>query len=213
MSVIIASIDLRNIEASDILKLAIPPTKTDTEDIFSHLLRASIDSSQESASLLDETIRQDTIKKLSQGLDVADLDVRAIIGNTLTVMSDELGIDVKEELMADANVKKGLQAIMKSSLSELENNLATIDASSYGNVTTEDGIVNMFDKLSDQLREDDSTGFIDKKLSQDETFQRLLKDQELKSKQLVESRKKLQESSKNLENIMAEYEYTVPPLT
>jgi hypothetical protein len=186
------------------------PSKSENEDIFAHLLRASLDSSQESASLVDETIRQDTINKLSEGGDITALDIRSIVGDTLAVISDELGIDMKEELMADKNVKASLQAIMKSSLAELASNISSIDNSYINIATSEDGIFNMLDNISDQLKEDDSSAPMDDK---DIAFQKLLKDQEFKSKQLEESRKRLQESSKRLESVMAEYEYTVPPLT
>lgn len=58
--------------------------------------------------------------------DLLKIDVKSILGDALSTLTNELGIDMNKELAEDPQIQAQMQAIVSSSMSELAKNMVCV---------------------------------------------------------------------------------------
>ena len=105
--------------------------KQDAQTTFTNLLKVTMDAAQETgANNFSEEDMRKAVAAVSTG-NMETLDVKSVIGESLSMLTDQLGIDMNAEVKEGA-MKNDMQAIISISMAELASNMAELDAQSEG---------------------------------------------------------------------------------
>lgn len=171
-------------------------TATSMSLAFQELLKVSMDDSQAAAELTPEDIRRDTVDAIASG-EMDQLDIKSIMGEAMSLLSEQLGINVQSEL-TDVNSQNDMQSILSSTMSELNANMKEIDTTNRL----------LYEKLAN-LQSDLAAETIVFESGKSEEWETLLATQAMMSTQLQTSKKTLELSAADLQALVAEYEDTV----
>ena len=138
-------------------------------------------------------MKKQTIDAVSQG-DLAALDVKNLLGDTMTMLTEQLGIDMTQEL-SDAKSQSDMQAIIAGGMSELATNMKELDEKSAE-------LYEQLGNLEQELRAE-TEAFNEKKSDELEV---LLSKQADFQKDVEASRVKVEASAAQLENLMSDME-------
>jgi len=167
---------------------------------FASLLKATMDASEATASSVDEEFRKNTLGAVSDG-DLSQLDVKSLLGEALTTLTESLGIDINAELKA-GQVQGEMQAIIATSMSELATSMAELDEQSQLLYTK-------LGNLEEELRKE-TTAFEEKKADE---LEELLQKQTVFQSEVEASREKVQASSSSLQKLMSDLDERADALT
>ena len=165
---------------------AIPTTRMDE---FAALLRNAMTRANETEA--SEDAMSATVAAAETG-NVAGLDLTAIIGDTLSSISKEAGLDVRGELSENP---EQLRSILQGSIAELGTTLKEIDVSSAE-------LYSQLGRLEQELRAETEAFEERKQLELSE----LLVDQNRLGRELRTSRENVQQSTEKLSALMRSYE-------
>ena len=170
------------------------------EAVFAQLLKATMDATEESASSVSPDLIQNTINAVNEG-DMSKLDLNLVLGDALKSLTDQLNIDMREEL-SSMNNKEQMQSILAGGMAELVSNMKELDEQS-------NALYARLETLQQELAAE-TTQFEEKK--QDELNGLLLEQAKLQS-ELTKSVKNIKESTDKLENVMSDLEKNADALT
>ena len=171
------------------------------QQTFAQLLKASMDATEDRAGQTEEETVKQTLEAVSSG-DFAALDVKSLLGETLGTLAEQMGIDVRSELVGSGKAQQDLQAIMTSSMAELATNMAALDEQSQQ-------LYQKLGNLEEELRKD-SEAFDRQKSSE---LEELLGRQTLLQNDIDFSRDRVQATSQQLEKLMSDLDEKADALT
>ena len=171
------------------------------QQTFAQLLKASMDATEDRAGQTEEETVKQTLEAVSSG-DFAALDVKSLLGETLGTLAEQMGIDVRSELVGNGKAQQDLQAIMTSSMAELATNMAALDEQSQQ-------LYQKLGNLEEELRKD-SEAFDRQKSSE---LEELLGRQTSLQKDIDYSRDRVQATSQQLEKLMSDLDEKADVLT
>lgn len=176
--------------------------KVSAQETFSSLLKASMDAQVEAgeAGGVDEDVQKATIDAVAGG-DLAALDVKSLLGDSLSMLTDSLGIDMAAEL-SDPKTRTDMQAILEGGMSELAANMKELDEQN-------EALYQQLGSLERELREE-TQAFNEKKSGE---LEDLLAQQSSFQQDLDASRVKVEASAAQLEGLMADLEEKADVLT
>jgi len=102
--------------------------KTDSQEKFSSLLKQTMAQAEANSQELDADTVSSTLKAVQTG-DLGRVDVKALLGDSLAMLTETLGIDMQQELQSDAT-QAAMQNIMGNSMAELVENMKELDEES-----------------------------------------------------------------------------------
>lgn len=169
--------------------------KASAQETFSTLLKATMDAQVEVGETdeVDEDVKKATIDAVAGG-DLAALDVKSLLGDSLSMLTDSLGIDVAAEL-ADPKARTDMKAILEGGMSELAANMKELDAQN-------EALYRQLGTLEQELRSE-TEAFNEKKSGE---LEELLAQQSSFQQDLDASRVKVEASAAQLEGLMADLE-------
>lgn len=174
---------------------------TNTQDMFSQLLKVTMQSAEEEAAAAPEDVVKTTIDMISKG-STEELDVRAILGEAMASMADQLGVDIKGDILDDPSTKSQLNAIMATSMSELAKNFEELDEESK----------ELYAKL-DRLQSELGSTTQEFEEAKQEELDALLAQQSQYKTEMINSAKKVKESTDNLERLMSDLDQNADVMT
>lgn len=181
---------------SPLLRLPDPAASTARMDEFAALLRTAMGRANETEASEDAV--SSTVAAVESG-NMAALDLGALIGETLSSISAEAGLDVKRELSSNP---EQLQSILQSSIAELGNTMREIDSQSADLYTR-------LGRLEQELRAE-TEAFEERKQLE---LSDLLNDQNRLGRELQMSRESMLQSTSKLNDLMKTYEEQADFLT
>ena len=176
-------------ETSIALPVIDPAASTGRMDEFAALLRTAMGRANESETSEDAVSA--TVAAVESG-NMAALDLSALIGESLSSISADAGLDVRRELTDNP---QQLQSILQSSIAELGNTMREIDSQSAD-------LYSRLGRLEQELRAE-TEAFEERKQLE---LSDLLNDQNRLGKELQMSRESMQESTDRLNNLLKTYE-------
>jgi hypothetical protein len=189
---------------------AAPATTTTPppETLFAQLLKVTMD--QQTAAIeaqadadtdADGGVARGAVDAVSAG-DLGALDVKAILGEALSTLTDQLGIDVTAELQSNPQVIGEIQNMMAANMAELAKNMEELDQESQ----------TLFDQLGTleaDLRKETAAFDEQKQLELGE----LLQSQNALQGEFQKSKVKMEASAAQLETMMRDLEENADALT
>lgn len=171
------------------------------ENMFAQLLKVTMQSAEEEAVAAPEEVVKSTIDLISKG-STDDLDIRAILGEAMASMADQLGVDIKGDILDDPSTKGQLNAIMAKSMGELAKNFEELDDESK----------ELYAKLERLQLELGSTTQEFEEAKQEELDALLAKQSQFKT-EMINSAKRVKESTDNLERLMSDLDQNADVMT
>ena len=165
------------------------------QDTFGKLLKASMEEAEVAGAGGDipEEVKRRTIDAVSQG-DLESLDVKDLVGDTMAMLTERLGINMTAEL-SDVKSQGDMQAIIAGGMSELASNMKELDEKS-------EELYQQLGSLEQELRAE-TEAFNEKKSDE---LQELLGKQAAFQKDVEASRVKVEASAAQLQGLMADLE-------
>ena len=165
------------------------------QDTFGELLKASMEEAEAAGkgSDIPMDIKKRTIDAISEG-DIESLEVKSLLGDTMTMLTERLGIDMAAEL-SDAKSQGDMKAIIAGGMSELASNMRELDEKS-------EELYQQLGSLEQELRAE-TEAFNNKK---SEELQELLGKQASFQRDVEASRIKVEASTAQLQGLMADLE-------
>ena len=171
------------------------------QDMFAQLLKVTMQSAEEEAADAPEEVVKTTIDLISKG-SAEELDVRAILGEAMASMADQLGVDIKGDILDDPSTKGQLNAIMAKSMGDLAKNFEELDEESK----------ELYAKLDRLQLELGSTTQEFEEAKQEELDALLAKQSQFKT-EMINSAKRVKESTDNLERLMTDLDQNADVMT
>ena len=182
--------------------------KTDTADAqetFAMLLKATMEQQTDAATALltdlpDDMVRG-TVDAITQG-DIAALDMKTLLGEALSTLTEQLGIDMKSELQNNPQTMGDIQNLMAVNMADLAKNMEELDKESAV----------LFDQLGSleaDLRKETAAFDEQKQLELGE----LLQSQNQLQEEFTRSSAKVQVSTAQLEKMMKTLEEDADVMT
>ena len=171
------------------------------QDMFAQLLKVTMQSAEEEAADAPEDVIKTTIDLVSKG-SAEELDVRAILGEAMASMADQLGVDIKGDILDDPSTKGQLNAIMAKSMGDLAKNFEELDEESK----------ELYAKLDRLQLELGSTTQEFEEAKQEELDALLAKQSQFKT-EMINSAKRVKESTDNLERLMTDLDQNADVMT
>lgn len=186
-----------------------PPGATDAEidaqETFAQLLKATMEQQTDAATALlgdmpDDMVRG-TVDAIAQG-DIAALDMKALLGEALSTLTDQLGIDMKAELQNSPQSMGEIQGLMVANMADLAKNMEELDKESQV-------LYDQLGSLEADLRRETAAFDEQKQMELGE----LLESQNQLQDEFSKSKAKLQVSTAQLEGMMKSLEEDADALT
>jgi len=171
------------------------------QDMFTQLLKATMQSAEEEAAKAPEEVIATTVDLVSKG-STGDLDIRSILGEAMASMADQLGVDIKGDVLESPSTKGELNAIMAKSMSELAKNFEELDGESK----------ELYAKL-ERLQTELVSSTQEFEESRQEELDALLAQQAQYKTEMIKSAKKVKESTENLERLMKDLDQNADVMT
>lgn len=169
------------------------------EQTFQSLLKVTMDDATVPRDLSEQVVGT-TVQSIQSG-DFAVLDVKTLIGETLSALTSELGIDMGQEL-SDSQSQEIMRKIVGSSMAELAQNMAELESESQG-------LYNQLSSLQAALK-DETEQFEERK--QDE-LEELLTQQKSLTSDYVRSQTNLKATSEQLRDSLVNLENSADFIT
>ena len=134
--------------------------------------------------------------------DLGALDVKAILGEALSTLTDQLGIDVTAELQGNPRVIGEIQSMMAANMAELAKNMEELDQESQT-------LYDQLGTLEADLRKE-TAAFDDQKQLE---LGALLESQNALQSEFLQSKAKVEVSAAQLETMMRDLEDNADALT
>jgi hypothetical protein len=168
--------------------------------VFNQLLKSTMEGQASAAEATDEILIQNTLSSIKEG-NVESVDMDAILGDALSTLTKEMGIDVREVLSEEAN-RSEMQTILGSTMADLAKNIEDLDTES-ANLNAK------LNTLNEDLRRD-TVEFENRKRSE---LEELLYAQSRYEDEFKKSSENLQSSAADLAKVLAEMEQSADPMT
>lgn len=169
------------------------------EQTFQSLLQVTMEDATAPRELSGEMVGT-TVQSIQSG-DFAVLDVKSLIGDTLSALTSELGIDMGKEL-TNSQSQDMMRKIVGSSMAELAQNMAELELESQG-------LYNQLTNLSEALKEE-TEEFEERK--QDE-LEQLLTQQKTLTTDYMRSQATLKATSDQLRDSLSNIENSADFIT
>jgi len=177
--------------------------QTQAQAVFEQLLKTSMDESMEAGAGVDDQVRKDTVEAAKSG-DLAALDMDSILGEALTTITKNLGIDMKEELAGrgGGETPAEMQKIVGRNMAELMENMKSLDEEN----------TKLYEKLN-RLQEDLQSETQDFEEKKEYELEQLLAMQEKFQADFEQSSSQVRMSSEDLARTLAKLEQTGDVMT
>ena len=174
--------------------------KEQAQAIFQQLLKTSMDTGVDAGDVVDCSTKSATVDAVKRG-DLDSLDMDAILGEALSTISKNMGIDIKTELKSGQG-SEDMQRIVGATMSELAANMKDLDEES----------TKLYEKLG-RLQEDlaDSTREFEEKKEYE--LEQLLAMQGKFQGDFEKSSMQMKTSAEDLAKTLAELEQTGDVMT
>jgi len=180
--------------------IMVAETPISAQENFAKLLKETMDQ-QNSVTVEDDEVIRTTLDAMTQG-DMANLDMKSLLGDALSTITAEMGIDMRSELMGSPQSMKDVQGIMANNMAELARNMEELDKESSV-------LYAQLGNLEADLRQETSN--FDQAKSYE--LEGLLASQNTLQSDLAESRSKLEVSTNQMKNMMSDLEDRADALT
>jgi len=171
-----------------------PDDTAQTQLIFQQLLQTSMEQSIDIDRIKKDTIK-DTFDAVKEG-NLAGLDLNNILGDALSTISNEMGINVTELFQNDNNTNE-MKQILSTSMSELMTHMKDLDIES-------EKLYEKLNHLSNELKQETQNFEDDKNYE----LEQLLQIQNKFRDEYTKSSNQMQISSEELGKVLAEFEQT-----